>query len=201
MLSASVARAARPEFDETTQFIFYSVLEGLYDDGVSTEDVEQILMRNEGEEYFHFIYACPVCMASIWALDAYRARPESMHSVKGRHSTFGEGLEKDVQNELYSEDPKRRLSAINGLINRWIEGRMAAMNLTDEMRETLLDGLEAKRKKGMEMLQKFHDSGRPKDKGGVAYYAPAYAAGKQWECAACNGAVGKAMAFGKDEKK
>ena len=59
--------ARRNGHDETTRFIFYSVLEGLYEDGLSKEDVAQILMKREKETYFHFIYACPVCNPTIWS--------------------------------------------------------------------------------------------------------------------------------------
>ena len=69
-------------FDEAQKFIFYSVLEGLYEDGVSTEDVERILMKREKEYHFHFNFSCPVCMGSIWAFESYRNRPEKLHSVK-----------------------------------------------------------------------------------------------------------------------
>lgn len=35
------------KIDETSQFIFHSVLEGLYEDGLTNDDVAQILMRRE----------------------------------------------------------------------------------------------------------------------------------------------------------
>src|SRR5215210_1212430 len=78
--------------EETSRFIFHSVLEGLYEDGVSNEDVNQILLKKEGQSYFHFIYACPICTATIWAVEAYRARPEHLYSIKSGASTFGPGL-------------------------------------------------------------------------------------------------------------
>src|SRR5262249_30538104 len=64
------------EIDSTTRFIFYSTLEGLYEDGVSNQDVDQILLRKDHQSYSHFIYACPICTTTIWALQAYRSRPE-----------------------------------------------------------------------------------------------------------------------------
>ena len=56
------------QFDEVHRFIFYAVLEGLYDDGVSNGDVDRILLKGEKEYYFHFVYACPVCTPTIDAL-------------------------------------------------------------------------------------------------------------------------------------
>lgn len=52
--SAPIRAAEQPrrsEIDETTRFIFYSVLEGLYEDGLSKEDVAQILMKRPGSTF------------------------------------------------------------------------------------------------------------------------------------------------------
>jgi hypothetical protein len=196
MLFADRAPAAESRFDETQRFIFHSILEGLYEDGVSTKDVERILMRRENEDYFHFIYACPVCMASVWAFDAYRLRPEKLHSVKGGPSTFGFGLEKEIREALHSDEVKRRLSAINTLIGRWIDRRMDTLRLTKSERAKLAERLEEKRELGMGMLNTFRIQTTKKEGPGVAYYAPAYAGQDEWECAACNASVGKPMHFG-----
>lgn len=40
----------RAEIDATARFIFYSVLEGLYEDGLANEDVDQILMKKRAAE-------------------------------------------------------------------------------------------------------------------------------------------------------
>ncbi len=191
------APAAPSGFDETQRFIFHSILEGLYEDGVSTEDVELILMRREHEEYFHFIYACPVCMASVWAFEAYLNRPAKLHSVKSGASTFGFGLEKELHDGLHSDDVKQRLTATNTLIGRWIDRRMDMLRLTREERAELAENLEAKRERGTGMLNTFRAQTRKKEGPGVAYYAPAYVDQDEWECAACSAAVGKPMDFGK----
>jgi hypothetical protein len=177
------------QIDETSRFIFYSVLEGLYDDGVSNQDVDQILLKKEKQKYFHFIYACPICTATIWALEAYRSRPEALYSVKLRTSTFGPGLSEPVRAQLYSEDPNQRLIVINQLVKDWIDRRMKKMRLSSDERVTLLAAIEEKRKAGMEALKSFR--GRKGEPGSVQYYAPAYL--DLDECAVCNGAVGKLM--------
>src|SRR2546428_4879514 len=82
-------RTLDSDFDDTSRFIFYSVLEGLYEDGLSNKDVEQILMKKEKQSYFHFIRACPICTATIRALEAYRVRPEYLYTSKPSVSTFG----------------------------------------------------------------------------------------------------------------
>ena len=178
------------DIDETARFVFHSVLDGLYEDGLSDEDVKQILMRKDKQSYFHFIYACPLCGASIWALEAYRDRPKNFYGLKREGSTFGHGLSDAQHAQLYSDDPRQRLVAINSLVKTWLERRMKNMRLTDKERAKLVAELEKKRKQGMDALQSF----RRKEHGenfGVAEAAPAYV--DLEECAVCNGAVGKPM--------
>ena len=189
-VSTRAQSGEKPEIDETSRFIFYSVVEGLYEDGVSNKDVDQILMKKEKHGYFHFIYSCPVCGATIWALEAYRGRPEQFYGLKREGSTFGDGLSAELQKQLYSDNPQTRLVAINTLMQTWMERRMKAMNLSSKDRATLLEALEKKRKEGMDALESF----RKREHGpnfGVAEAAPAYV--DLQECAVCNGAAGKPM--------
>ncbi len=185
------------EVDKTSQFIFYSVLEGLYEDGLSNKDVDQILIKKENQGYFHFIYACPVCGATIWALEAYRSRPERFYGLKRDGSTFGNGLSSSLRDQLYSENATQRLIVINKLVKDWIARRMDKLNLSQKDRIELERALEKKREAGMEALKSF----RRLEHGpnfGVAEAAPAYK--DLDECAVCNGAVGKVMKL-PDSKK
>ncbi len=178
------------DFDNTSRFIFYAVLQGLYEDGVSNEDIAQILMRKEKQSYFHFIYACPICTATIWALETYRARPAHFYGLKSAASTFGHGLPADMREQLYSDDPHQRLIAINSLVRSWVARRIDAMNFSEQERTVLLDQIEQKRKDGMRALESFRKHEHGKDFG-VEQAAPAYV--DLEECAVCNGAVGKLM--------
>jgi hypothetical protein len=188
----------RPHIDETEQFIFYSVLLGLYEDGLSNEDVAQILMKKEGQTYFHFILACPICSATIWALEAYQSRPKQFYGRKAPGSTVGPGLSEAQHQQLYSDKPYDRLDVINALVRSWISRRMQQLRLTDDERSKLLGELEKKRKEGMEMLESF----RKKQHGpnfGVEQGAPAYV--QLRECAVCNAAVSKPMALPSEPAK
>jgi len=178
------------DFDDTSRFIFYSVLEGLYEDGLSNKDVEQILMKKEKQSYYHFIRACPICTATIRALEAYRVRPEYLYTSKPSVSTFGLGLSASLREQLYSDQPRQRLSAINTLVKTWMNRRMKNMHLSKKDRAALIDALEKKRKQGLESLESFRRHEHGPDFG-VAEAAPAYVDLK--ECAVCNGAVGKPM--------
>ncbi len=186
--------------DETSRFIFYSVLEGLYEDGVSNQDVDQILMKKDKQCYYHFIYSCPICTATIWALEAYRSRPDAFYSMKGGGgATFGPGLSAAQHQQLYSADPHQRLIAINSLMRDWMARRMDRMNLSQQAREELAKELEKARQKGMQALKSFRNNSDQASSNGVEYYAPAYT--DLTECAVCNGAVGKPMKLPTDEKQ
>ncbi len=186
------------DIEPSLQFVFHAVLEGLYEDGVSDEDVKQILMRKEKQSYFHFIYSCPLCNAAIWALEAYLDRPKSFYGLKRPGSTFGHGLSEAQHAKLFSDEPQERLALINSLVKTWLDRRIKATRLTAKERTTLLSNLETQRKKGMEALKSF----RKKEHGdafGVAEAAPAYVGLE--ECAVCNGAVGKPMKLPEPRRK
>jgi hypothetical protein len=190
--NAKSEHAMGRDFDDTTRFIFYSVLEGCYEDGLSNQDVDQILMKAPNKwTYFHFIYACPVCMPTIWALEAYRSRPAEFFSLKNGHdATFGPGLADVQHKQLFSDDPHQRLRVINALVKKWIARRMDDEHLTVDQRTALAANLEKKREQGMDCLKSFRKAD-PASPNGISGYAPAYT--DLDECAVCNGAVGKLM--------
>ncbi|HEY1490271.1 MAG TPA: hypothetical protein VGF90_04455, partial [Verrucomicrobiae bacterium] len=57
------------DFDDNYRFIFYAVLEGCYEDGIATTNVDQILLMNTNVGFVHFVYACPICTPTIHALE------------------------------------------------------------------------------------------------------------------------------------
>ncbi len=187
--------SAREEFDEAHRFLFYAVLEGCYEDGLSTEEVAQVLLKRPGESYFHFIYSCPICTPIIHALEAYRSRPEEFYSLKSGASTFGRGLGAEVRKQLFSAQAEERLAGIHALVQGWVARRFAQLALSAEQREGLQKAIEEKRKRGMEALKRFQaekfENGERRGEPQVLFYAPAYAALE--ECAVCNAAVGKEL--------
>ena len=77
--SGSVGEGPNSEF---RQFIFFAVVEGLYEDGVSSETVDLIIPYNDF--YEHFIYGCSMCMPTYDALTLYRGRDSSSVGSHGR---------------------------------------------------------------------------------------------------------------------
>lgn len=181
VITAPVARAQK-DFDDGYRFVFYAVLEGCYEDGLSTNDISQILLKDAKEKnlYSHFVYACPVCTPTIHALEAYQSRPGRFYSLKTRATTFGPGLPSKLNAQLYSQKAEDRLEAINVLMRGWVSKRMALLRLTEQERSELQKRLEEMRKEGMKHLETFEKAG------GNSYPVSAFA--NVHQCAVCNGA-------------
>ena len=185
--NGSAAEGRKSPFDATYRLIYHAVLEGAFTDGLGNDDVERILLRGAGGQGFqHFIYACPLCMPTINALQTYRQRaPIYGYKIAGNEAaenTYGPGLSGEQRGQLRSPEIAPRLTVINQLVQRWVEHRLTAQRLTPDERKAVQAQLEAGRKQGMEMLKKF------KGEGSMSFGAPGYE--KLEECAVCNGAVG-----------
>jgi|SRR5579862_7261471 len=188
--SAALLRAEG--FDQGYRFIFYAVMEGCYEDGLSSNDVSQILLKSEKPTYStlysHFIYACPVCTPTIHALEAYQSRPLYFYSLKATRGenhtapTFGPGLAPELKKQLYSKNPEDQLAAINTLMQRWISKRMSMLRLTDQERAELQKTLEEMRKKGMGYLKTWEKNDPSQFQ--ISAFKNVH------QCAVCNGACG-----------
>ena len=75
-----------------TQLVFFAVLEGLYEDGVGTDDVDRILAVDPKTKQprleEHFVYSCPLCMPAFDAMVLYRSRP-NFYGRKDSSDNFG----------------------------------------------------------------------------------------------------------------
>ena len=145
--------APRPaQFDLEHRTIFFAVLEGLYEDGVTNEDLARILLPEKGKKWpMHFVYGCPLCMPALDAFRTYAKRPE-LHYKLVENDTFGRGLGKEVSRALASEEFKVRYGAIQKLIERWVKRRLELQRLSDEERRHWARALRERKEKGEAML-------------------------------------------------
>ncbi len=170
-------------FGEAYQFVFYSVVEGLYRDGANQTDVERILLKQGDDQWYdHFIYSCEICTSVLLAVQLYNKRPAlSMYKGHPTSHAFGDGFSSAATQGLRADDVKVRLTTIHGLVARWIDERMDRMHLPEEERVSLRRAFEDGRQQGMRALQGFQ-----KDPELLRRYAPGYAGLD--ECAICNAA-------------
>lgn len=158
--------------------VFFAVLEGLYQDGVSSEDVDLVLREDPATGLaMHFVPGCPLCNPALDAFRVYRARPAFV-SVKADADTFGCGLGERLRAALRSGEMAERLGAVQELIERWLRARLDAMRLTPAERSAYRNAIEDRSKKGMALLLERQGSGT----------AGAFAAAKG--CAVCDGSAG-----------
>lgn len=143
--------------DPASQMIFQAVLEGLYTDGMSNDDVDCVIpldpktgTRNFSE---HFVYACPLCHPAYEAFVMYRGRPE-FFGRKETVNSFGKGLDAALSAKLHEQDKHVRLGVINKLIEGWVQRRLASMRLNDAERIEWGNRLALLRKQGMNALSK-----------------------------------------------
>ncbi len=145
-----------------SQFIFYSVLEGCYADGVSNAVIDAIIPphatgnSNDGFNR-NFVYNCPLCHPAYEAMKLYRSREpfigQKVPDPSKERDTFGGGLSSEFEERLLSPDPRIQRPALQELIQRWVAERVERLRLTDEERVALAKGMEEGRDKGAKALE------------------------------------------------
>jgi len=165
--------------DPYSRTVFFAVLEGLYEDGVSTEVVDAVLARHPKGGSLHFVPVCPICTPTEYAFQVYRKRPVFYRAKIGTEvDTFGDGLPAGERDAILCGGPAERLKAIHGLVQGWIARRLESLRLTKEEREAYTAAFEDGRKRGMNSLQ----SARKAD--------PHMAYAGEKACAVCDAANG-----------
>jgi hypothetical protein len=139
----------RPEFD---RFLFFAVLEGLMEDGVSDEAVRRILETDPKGAYVNFVYSCPVCHPVVEAFRVYGKRHDWYHGRKG-DPYLGKALPGDLAAALASPERSKVRGGLQKLVTRYVEGHLKRLRLTQEEASRRRAAIEDGRKKGMGMLQ------------------------------------------------
>lgn len=164
------------EFSDVHRFIFYAVLEGAYEEGLSDEAVST-LFGEKGTE--HFVIGCPICGPAYDALHAYRDAPK-FTSKKVSQKGFGTGLS-DEEQTLVSGTVEDRRKFIRNLVSRWIEARFSLLDLPEDQEKALRESLQKMSEKGTAQLENLKKGGNGDQLANV--YA-------DWEfCPSCSGAT------------
>lgn len=172
--SATAAGPASRPGDKAT--IFYAVLEGLYDEGVATEDVAILLTEDPAtKQLAYFVHGCPLCMPAIDALRLYRGRPK-FYGLKGESDTFGDGLPAKEREGLRADDVAARLRVLHDLVERCLQRKLSSLRLTAPERQAWQVALAGMREKGGAILKQAQQAGT------------AGALGAAKGCAVCDGA-------------
>jgi hypothetical protein len=145
--------SAKKEYNHEHRFVFYAILEGLYEDGVSDEALKLIVPDPKSmadlkdPEQTNFIPECPLCTPAFDAFCVYRARPVFVGQAASKTSTFGGGLSKETLAGLRGS-PSERRETIRQLIENYIARRLEILYLDVEDREDVTLRLRELRLKG-----------------------------------------------------
>lgn len=175
------------EYGDYHRFVFYAVLEGCYEDGLTAEDIDLIIPPDEHggrDMQANFVYTCPLCHPTFEALRLYGSREYFYGQKVTRYDTFGQGLDDEAKARLRGT-PNERRNAIQDLVSRWITKRADLLRLNKKERATMVEALKEMKDQGEEALKRFQDGGN----GGG--FVDIYEGWKK--CPTCEGAVAAKM--------
>src|SRR4051794_12452453 len=140
--------------DPACRLVFFAVLQGLYEDGVSDEVVNNIVPpdRKGREKMRHsFVLDCPLCQPTYEAFCVYQSRPRFTGEDKA--ASLGKGLPEETVKGLMSKTVSARLITLREPIKRWVEGRLVSMKLDANERKKWWDDISARAGQGTATLR------------------------------------------------
>lgn len=169
LLMAALTVSARAEADpELRRFVFFAVLEGLYELNLPDQAVDRLLeVDAQTGRPISFIYNCPICTPAYDAFRAYRQRPRDLEVA-------GQAPPAELLAELTQDRPLGRTAALARLVQQLLSRRIAAARWTEEERRTWRARFERAAEEGQRQLRL-----QQKD---VEAYKP------MWSCMLCDAA-------------
>jgi hypothetical protein len=143
--------------DPVCKVVFFAVLEGLYEDGVSSEAADNVVGKTKdgkGEIKQTFVFACPLCHPVYEAFRAYQQRP----TFRDKGDTFGKGIDPRLETDLRARDLLTRQGALQTLVHRWVERRLNGMGLSEVQKKDWARRLEERSNQGGELLETLKQS-------------------------------------------
>jgi hypothetical protein len=174
--------------DRVCRMVFFAVLEGLYEDGVSSEAADNVVGKTKdapAQIKHTFVFQCPLCHPVYEAFRLYQQRPR----FRDKGNTFGKGLDPKLERDLRSERLRTRQTALQAVVHRWVERRLAGMRLSAKEKNDWARRLEERSQQGNALLS------------GLKTTDPWYRGWGYGFCAACKGCTGVCKALKTAEKK
>jgi hypothetical protein len=164
--------------DPVCKLVFFAVLEGLYEDGVSQGAVDSVVGKTKDgktEIKRTFVLQCPLCHPVYEAFRLYQQRPE----FRDRGDTFGKGIDPKLEAALRNETLVTRQRGLQTLVHRWVESRLNRMGLSAEEKREWARRLEERSNQGNQLLSQLR---------GTDSWYRAWGYGFCAACAGCEGA-------------
>lgn len=172
------ARGAEVSDERFRQFVFFSVLQGLYETSLPDDVVERIAKVDPDAQLpISFLEGCPVCQPVYDAFKLYRQRPALWNLGDGRRRDFGAVLPADQLAALSHEDPLHRTEAVGRMVRGFIARSVEQAGWSAEERAAWEKKFAAAADQGEAQLRRLQARG----KSPAAYQA-------MWSCMVCDGA-------------
>lgn len=128
-----------PRTFKANEFLRQAVLEGLKEDGADRAFVKETLVDKSDL----FVPKCQICTAVRAGFFDYTRR----------EGTEGNGMPKDIVDELKHAARPARLNALERLVDRYVSRHQERLKMTAEERRVLHETLEEWKKDGMKMKE------------------------------------------------
>lgn len=161
--AAPTEKNAAPDIDlaltwhqnATAQFVFFSVLEGCYRDGLPVEAAKLIANPDADKPVKRFfVFRCELCHASYEAFRAYAATPGFTH-IKDAADFGGKKLDAKTLKQLESDNVIDRVFAMGNLVRPWIQERADRQKLDAAEREKLKQSFKKFAGEGDKLMRKY----------------------------------------------
>ncbi len=163
--------------DKECQAVFFTVIEGLYRDGISQEVVDLVIGHAEANKVDRaFVFRCPLCHACFEAFALYQRRP-TFNGTAGRNTIGNRVISEEVMAGLRARNPRVFGVAFATIVQPWIKA---------DLTERLANGED-----GLELMKKYVKLAEEGNKLKTAYT----------RCQACDAIVDIAKGIEKQKKK
>ncbi len=154
-----VPTRAAPTDAEFKEFLFFAVLEGLFEQGLPDNTVDRLLQRDAmSGQPFLFVYGCPICHPTYDALRLYRSR-QPMWGDKRESRDFASKVEPALLKRLNADDPTTRAEAFGELVEQFVAARIATSRFTPAELKTWRTKLDEGKQRGEEQLKQYQAQG------------------------------------------
>jgi len=117
--------------DADCRMVFFTVLEGLYEDGIPQEVVDLVIGRVEDNNIDKaFVFRCKLCHACYEAFAVYQRRP-AFNGAEGVNTIGNRVIAPALMEGLKSGSQRQFDAAFSGIIQPWVKQKLLTLNQDD----------------------------------------------------------------------
>jgi len=129
---------------ERSRFVFFAVLEGLWEDGADPALVRPIAEDTDG----YFVPKCPICLPVQHAASVYVTSGDvPAFSARGKS-----GWPAEIADGMKGRDLNGRRAALERMVARYVDRRFDRLRFADARRDAMKESLRLGMKQGMRLF-------------------------------------------------